>query len=182
MGCSHDVFFHRHCTFKSVDLDYPTNTVFLGEECRELPTNNPQDIGTWWCLDQFRWGSCCLVRRRLTDWISLPDVISSFTGPLLWHFENNTTNDPSVELDLDEVKALARKIGFELSVSAISQSLLFTRRPYYMVSRTKRRSILRTLVIRKGCLGTYTMRSSGLRPNCLEYMNSCVLSTCPGGH
>ncbi len=40
------------------------------------------------------------------------------TGPLLWHFENNNTNDPSVELDLEEVKALARTIGFELRVSS----------------------------------------------------------------
>jgi carnosine N-methyltransferase len=38
-------------------------------------------------------------------------------GPLLWHFENNTTNDPSIELDLEEVKALARQMGFEISVS-----------------------------------------------------------------
>ena len=38
------------------------------------------------------------------------------TGPLLWHWEGNTTNDPSIELTLDEVKALARKIGFEISV------------------------------------------------------------------
>ncbi|KAG7096073.1 hypothetical protein E1B28_006753 [Marasmius oreades] len=36
-------------------------------------------------------------------------------GPLLWHWENNTTNDPSVELDLEEVKELARKIGFQIS-------------------------------------------------------------------
>ena len=44
--------------------------------------------------------------------------ISHFTlGPLLWHWENNTTNDPSVELDLEEVKNLARTVGFELSVS-----------------------------------------------------------------
>ncbi|KAL4061973.1 N2227-like protein-domain-containing protein [Scleroderma yunnanense] len=35
-------------------------------------------------------------------------------GPLLWHFENNENNYPSVELDLVEIKALARKIGFEL--------------------------------------------------------------------
>ena len=41
------------------------------------------------------------------------------TGPLLWHWEGNTTNDPSVELTLDEVKALARKIGFEISVSVL---------------------------------------------------------------
>ena len=38
-------------------------------------------------------------------------------GPLLWHWENNNTNDLSIELDLEEVKALARKIGFEISVS-----------------------------------------------------------------
>lgn len=40
-------------------------------------------------------------------------------GPLLWHFENNNTNDPSVELDLEELKQLARDIGFELSVSIL---------------------------------------------------------------
>ena len=39
------------------------------------------------------------------------------TGPLLWHWENNTTNDPSIELTLEEVKVLARRIGFEISVS-----------------------------------------------------------------
>jgi carnosine N-methyltransferase len=38
------------------------------------------------------------------------------SGPLLWHFENNTTNDPSIELDLEELKMLARKIGFVISV------------------------------------------------------------------
>ena len=37
-------------------------------------------------------------------------------GPLLWHFEENTTSDPSVELDLEEVKALAAQIGFEIKV------------------------------------------------------------------
>ena len=44
-------------------------------------------------------------------------------GPLLWHWENNNTNDPSVELDLEELKNLARTIGFELSVSFFSFSL-----------------------------------------------------------
>lgn len=39
------------------------------------------------------------------------------TGPLLWHFEENTTSDPSIELDLEEVKMLAEHIGFELKVS-----------------------------------------------------------------
>ncbi|KAJ7075566.1 N2227-domain-containing protein [Mycena belliarum] len=36
-------------------------------------------------------------------------------GPLLWHWENNTTGDASVELSLAEVKALARAVGFRLS-------------------------------------------------------------------
>jgi len=36
-------------------------------------------------------------------------------GPLLWHWENNQTGDPSIELSLDEVKTLARTIGFEIS-------------------------------------------------------------------
>ena len=37
-------------------------------------------------------------------------------GPLLWHFEDNATSDPSIELDLEEVKALASQIGFEIKV------------------------------------------------------------------
>ena len=50
-----------------------------------------------------------IIHKKLAPggvWINL--------GPLLWHWENNTTGDPSVELDLDEVKALCRAIGFEL--------------------------------------------------------------------
>lgn len=46
-------------------------------------------------------------------------------GPLLWHWENNTTNDPSVELDLEEVKELCKKLGFKLEVS-FSLSLLYS--------------------------------------------------------
>jgi carnosine N-methyltransferase len=38
------------------------------------------------------------------------------TGPLLWHFEENSTSDPSIELDLEEVKTLAGHIGFEVKV------------------------------------------------------------------
>ena len=37
-------------------------------------------------------------------------------GPLLWHFEENATSDPSIELDLEEVKALAAQIGFDIKV------------------------------------------------------------------
>lgn len=37
-------------------------------------------------------------------------------GPLLWHFENSSNpRDTSIELSLDEVKELARQIGFEIN-------------------------------------------------------------------
>ena len=49
--------------------------------------------------------------------------INVIAGPLLWHFENNNTNDPSIELDLEEVKNLAKEIGFELSVKFLQFSL-----------------------------------------------------------
>ncbi|XP_006455080.1 hypothetical protein AGABI2DRAFT_121027 [Agaricus bisporus var. bisporus H97] len=35
-------------------------------------------------------------------------------GPLLWHWENNNTGDMSIELDLEEVKELAKIVGFEI--------------------------------------------------------------------
>ncbi|WVO17552.1 hypothetical protein L204_105247 [Cryptococcus depauperatus] len=39
-------------------------------------------------------------------------------GPLLWHFENSSTTsvkgESSIELSMDEVKVLARRVGFEL--------------------------------------------------------------------
>ena len=60
-------------------------------------------------MDQSRWARYFFVRRLLNR-------VSS--GPLLWHWENNTTNDPSIELDLEEVKALARAIGFKIEVSS----------------------------------------------------------------
>jgi hypothetical protein len=48
-------------------------------------------------------------------------------GPLLWHFENSATvskrGEGSVELSLDEVKELARVVGFDLSVSPIELRL-----------------------------------------------------------
>ncbi|KAG5651466.1 hypothetical protein H0H81_008551 [Sphagnurus paluster] len=52
---------------------------------------------------------------RIIHRILAPGGVWINLGPLLWHFENNNTNDPSVELDLQEVKALAREIGFEIS-------------------------------------------------------------------
>ncbi|PCH37437.1 N2227-domain-containing protein [Wolfiporia cocos MD-104 SS10] len=52
---------------------------------------------------------------RIIHRILAPGGVWINCGPLLWHFENNSTNDPSIELNLEEVKALARKIGFEIS-------------------------------------------------------------------
>ncbi|KAF8812835.1 N2227-domain-containing protein [Phlegmacium glaucopus] len=52
---------------------------------------------------------------RIIHRILAPGGVWINLGPLLWHWENNNTNDPSVELDLEEVKNLARTIGFELS-------------------------------------------------------------------
>jgi carnosine N-methyltransferase len=44
-------------------------------------------------------------------------VSNYLIGPLLWHWENNNTNDLSIELDLEEVKILARNLGFVINVS-----------------------------------------------------------------
>ncbi|KAL0564051.1 hypothetical protein V5O48_018006 [Marasmius crinis-equi] len=52
---------------------------------------------------------------RIIHRILAPGGVWVNMGPLLWHWENNTTNDPSIELDLEEVKELARKIGFDIS-------------------------------------------------------------------
>ncbi|KDQ56529.1 hypothetical protein JAAARDRAFT_194531 [Jaapia argillacea MUCL 33604] len=52
---------------------------------------------------------------RILHRILAPGGVWINLGPLLWHFENNSTNDPSIELDLEEVKTLAWNIGFEIS-------------------------------------------------------------------
>ncbi|KAF8126788.1 N2227-domain-containing protein [Boletus edulis] len=52
---------------------------------------------------------------RIIHRILAPGGVWINLGPLLWHFENNSTNDPSIELDLEEVKALVRRMGFRLS-------------------------------------------------------------------
>ena len=81
-------------------------------------------------------------------------------GPLLWHFENNSTNDPSVELTLEEVKALARKIGFEISVCCFPALCrrLFTDRLHY---RTNAPSTRRTRTTLRACWATFTMPHLG---------------------
>ncbi|KAH9077810.1 N2227-domain-containing protein [Lactarius deliciosus] len=52
---------------------------------------------------------------RIIHQILAPGGVWINLGPLLWHFEENATNDPSIELDLEEVKALAAQIGFEIT-------------------------------------------------------------------
>ncbi|KAG6807722.1 hypothetical protein H0H93_001171, partial [Arthromyces matolae] len=52
---------------------------------------------------------------RIIHRILAPGGVWINLGPLLWHWENNNTNDTSIELDLEEVKSLARTIGFEIS-------------------------------------------------------------------
>ncbi|KAF7335718.1 N2227-domain-containing protein [Mycena venus] len=51
---------------------------------------------------------------RIIHNILAPGGVWVNMGPLLWHWENNTTNDPSIELSLEEVKTLAHAIGFRI--------------------------------------------------------------------
>lgn len=51
---------------------------------------------------------------RIIHRILAPGGVWINLGPLLWHFEENATSDPSIELDLEEVKALAAQIGFDI--------------------------------------------------------------------
>jgi len=52
---------------------------------------------------------------RILHRILAPGGVWINLGPLLWHWENNNTSDPSVELDLEELKSLVQTIGFEIS-------------------------------------------------------------------
>ncbi|KAI6041129.1 N2227-like protein [Pisolithus marmoratus] len=69
---------------------------------------------------------------RILHHILAPGRVWINLGPLLWHFENNENECPSIELDLAEVKELACTIGFELydertihtSYSSNDQSML----------------------------------------------------------
>jgi len=52
---------------------------------------------------------------RVIHRILAPGGVWINLGPLLWHWENNTSNDLSVELDMNELKSLCCKLGFVLS-------------------------------------------------------------------
>lgn len=54
-----------------------------------------------------------------------PDGVWVNVGPLLWHWENvqdKERGEGSIELSLDEVKDLARKMGFEINVRIVLMS------------------------------------------------------------
>jgi carnosine N-methyltransferase len=55
----------------------------------------------------------------------VPDVLTTHAsgtiGPLLWHFEN-TVNEISIELSLEEVIELAKTIGFRFEVQGTTKS------------------------------------------------------------
>jgi carnosine N-methyltransferase len=42
-------------------------------------------------------------------------------GPLLYHFEDSASGDASIELSLEQVKEVAKKIGFEFKVYNIKR-------------------------------------------------------------
>ncbi len=62
-----------------------------------------------------------LTYLRIIHTLLSQDGIWINLGPLLWHFENSPTTsskgEGSIELSLDEVKALARRVGFDIHVS-----------------------------------------------------------------
>lgn len=60
---------------------------------------------------------------RIIHTILKPGGVWINVGPLLWHFENSPTTsakgEGSVELSLDEVKDLARAVGFDIHVGLV---------------------------------------------------------------
>lgn len=79
-----------------------------------------------------------VIHRILTPggvWINL--------GPLLWHWENS--DELSIELTLDEVKELARDVGFELSVCCpLHTGILLASQFIYRTKDMSKRSIVAT--------------------------------------
>ncbi|KAF7309952.1 N2227 domain-containing protein [Mycena indigotica] len=69
---------------------------------------------------------------RILHAILAPGGVWINLGPLLWHWENNNTHDPSVELSLDEVKTLARQIGFVIE-NERSLDTTYTNNPQSML-------------------------------------------------
>jgi carnosine N-methyltransferase len=93
----------------------------------ERPTVPPDHAGQWdsvvsvFFIDTAR----NIVNYLQTIWGLLNEGgVWVNLGPLLWHFENvpdKERGEGSIELSLDEVKGLARQIGFEIAVSTPSR-------------------------------------------------------------
>ena len=95
-----NVFLHRYCKFSVCTLD---SKPYKYAQAKNI-------------INYLR-----IIHRKLARggvWINL--------GPLLWHWENNTTNDPSIELDLEELKRLCAKIGFVIEVGLSQQGLMLS--------------------------------------------------------
>ena len=113
--------------------------------------------------------------RRSSVLLTCLFLLVTFSGPLLWHFENNNTNDPSIELDLEEVKALVREMGFRLSVR-----LFFTRGRTgsidLIIDRTSGRSRRVIRAMTSLCSDIFTRLRFGKRPRTPSPLSSSCRS------
>ena len=73
-----------------------------------------------WCITHYPQARNILTYLQIIHALLSDDGIWINLGPLLWHFENSPTTsskgEGSIELSLDEVKELARRVGFDMHV------------------------------------------------------------------
>lgn len=100
-------------------------------------------------------------------------ILIPCVGPLLWHWENNNSNDPSIELDMEEIKALIRTIGFEISVSLLSPLRFHTSCLYTRTTRMKPRLIRPIPITQKACSVISTRPRYGRPPKFNGSAASC---------
>ena len=72
--------------------------------------------GTWINVGMFLGGS------TMKKWATFNKI--TLLGPLLYHFEDSSSGEPSIELSLEQLKDVARKIGFEIKAS-INRNVFF---------------------------------------------------------
>ena len=167
MGRGSDVFLHRYCDYSLSFLHHGTRTLLsilrTGKKYRELSSHHPSDSRTWWRLDQLGYG---IDVQYITCWLT-PE---SPPGPLLWHFEENTTNDPSIELDLEEVKTLAANIGFEIKVRHLIPVVRSITLSILLLDRTNAQSIRHMSITMIQCSGIYITPLSGRPPKSCSFL------------
>ncbi|KZV96043.1 N2227-domain-containing protein [Exidia glandulosa HHB12029] len=87
--------------------------VYGDESAESEPQHGPWDaILTCFFLDTAK---NIVNYLRIIHRILKPGGIWINLGPLLWHFENNTSNDVSIELDMSEMMKLLDMVGFEIT-------------------------------------------------------------------